>query len=256
VNRAGFTRKAPTLTCAGCRNTSKTANKYAPDTREGANPMVLSSEAENQSHRAAFLSLQAKIGCGPQTRNLWGTKAEIESGRRGGLAIETAEKMTATLGQSVADSIEGRIMTSTFQVIYLSQMSSIDVKATDGFNEGAGNIPGTCESSNQPLYDRGLTFSSVDTSTGSSASSGKNQDFQDANDRFAIYAGAPRLFDGSPGMMPSSPSPMARRRRNTFQFFRIPTVSATSAHRSTAHRQASRPFRQSRSCPSICKQSP
>ena len=43
----------------------------------------------------AILAISAKIGCAPQTLNEWVKKAEIESGRRGGVTSEMAEKMKA-----------------------------------------------------------------------------------------------------------------------------------------------------------------
>ena len=41
------------------------------------------------------LSISAKIGCAPQTLNEWGNKVEIDTGQRGGITTEMAEKMKA-----------------------------------------------------------------------------------------------------------------------------------------------------------------
>jgi len=74
---------------------SKTTNKYSPEVRERAVRMVLSNEGQHESRWSAVLSISSKIGCAPQTLNEWVKKAEIESGRRGGVTSEMAEKMKA-----------------------------------------------------------------------------------------------------------------------------------------------------------------
>jgi len=74
---------------------SKTTNKYSPEVRERAVRMVLSNEGQHESRWSAILSISSKIGCAPQTLNEWVKKAEIESGRRGGVTSEMAERMKA-----------------------------------------------------------------------------------------------------------------------------------------------------------------
>ena len=74
---------------------NKTTNKYSPEVRERAVRMVLSNEDQHESRWSAILSISAKIGCAPQTLNEWVKKAEVDSGRRGGIPTETAEKMKA-----------------------------------------------------------------------------------------------------------------------------------------------------------------
>jgi transposase len=74
---------------------SKTTNKYSPEVRERAARMVLSNEDQHESRWSAILSISAKIGCAPQTLNEWVKRAEVDSGRRGGIPTETAEKMKA-----------------------------------------------------------------------------------------------------------------------------------------------------------------
>ena len=74
---------------------SKTTNKYSPEVHERAVRMVLSNEGQHESRWSAILSISAKIGCAPQTLNEWVKKAEVDSGRRGGITTETAEKMKA-----------------------------------------------------------------------------------------------------------------------------------------------------------------
>ncbi len=84
-------------------------------------------------------------------------------------------------------------MATTFEVLYLGQLASIDVNETDSTNERAYVILGTHGSAGQPLFDHIQTFSRVDSSTGSNPDA---YDFQDANDRFSINGGAPQSFDG------------------------------------------------------------
>jgi len=47
------------------------------------------------SREGAILSISSKIGCAPQTLNEWIKKAEVDSGQRGGIKTEMAEKMKA-----------------------------------------------------------------------------------------------------------------------------------------------------------------
>lgn len=74
---------------------SKTTNKYSPEVRERAVRMVLSNEGQHESRWSAILSISAKIGCAPPTLNEWVKRAEVDSGRRGGIPTDTAEKMKA-----------------------------------------------------------------------------------------------------------------------------------------------------------------
>ena len=74
---------------------NKTTNKYSPEVRARAVRMVLSNEGRHESRWSAILSISSKIGCAPQTLNEWVKRAEVDSGRRGGIPTETAEKMKA-----------------------------------------------------------------------------------------------------------------------------------------------------------------
>ncbi|UWQ19274.1 IS3 family transposase [Jannaschia sp. M317] len=72
---------------------SKTTNKYSPEVRERAVRMVLSNEGQHESRWSAILSVSSKIGCAAQTLNEWVKRAEVDSGRRGGVPTEMAEKL-------------------------------------------------------------------------------------------------------------------------------------------------------------------
>ena len=74
---------------------SKTTNKYSPEVRDRAVRMVLSNEGQHESRWSAILSISSKIGCAPQTLNEWVKKVEVDSGQRGGVTTEMAEKMKA-----------------------------------------------------------------------------------------------------------------------------------------------------------------
>ena len=47
------------------------------------------------SREGAILSISAKIGCAPQTLNEWVKKVEVDTGQRGGITTEQAEKIKA-----------------------------------------------------------------------------------------------------------------------------------------------------------------
>ena len=74
---------------------NKTTNKYTPEVRERAVRMVLNGEGQHESRWAAIVSISAKIGCAPQTLNEWVKKVEVDTGQRGGITTEMAEKMKA-----------------------------------------------------------------------------------------------------------------------------------------------------------------
>ncbi len=62
--------------------------------------MVLDGAGQHESRRAAIVSIAPKIGCAPQTLDEWVKWVEVETGQRGGIAIERAAKMKA-LGRMV-----------------------------------------------------------------------------------------------------------------------------------------------------------
>lgn len=74
---------------------SKTTNKFSPEVRERAVRLVLDNQDQHESRWQAILSISWKIGCAPQTLNDWVKKVEVDTGQRGGITTEVAEKMKA-----------------------------------------------------------------------------------------------------------------------------------------------------------------
>jgi len=74
---------------------NKTTNKYSPEVRERSVRMVLENQGQHESRWAAIVSIASKIGCAPQTLNEWDKKVEVDTGQRGGITTEMAEKMKA-----------------------------------------------------------------------------------------------------------------------------------------------------------------
>ena len=75
--------------------TNKTTNKCAPKIRERAVRMVFDHERDHPSSWATVVSIAEKVGCVPQTRHDWVKKAEVDSGKRGGVPTEVADKVKA-----------------------------------------------------------------------------------------------------------------------------------------------------------------
>ena len=71
---------------------NKTTNKYTSEVRERA---VLNGVVQHESRRVAIVSIPTKISCAPQTLNEWVKKVAVDTGQRGGITTEMAEKMKA-----------------------------------------------------------------------------------------------------------------------------------------------------------------
>ena len=57
--------------------------------------MVLEHRGEHASQWAAIVSIAAKIGCTAQTLNAWVKKADVDSGRKPGVANDERERLKA-----------------------------------------------------------------------------------------------------------------------------------------------------------------
>jgi transposase-like protein len=61
------------------------SKRYSPEIRDRAVRMVFEHERDYASQWAAIVSIAAKIGCTPETLRTWVRRAEVDTGRRGGL---------------------------------------------------------------------------------------------------------------------------------------------------------------------------
>ena len=67
--------------------------KYPQEVRERAVRMVFDHGEQYASQWEAMRSIAGKIGCSPETLRLWVRRAEVDSGRRGGLTTEERARM-------------------------------------------------------------------------------------------------------------------------------------------------------------------
>ena len=74
---------------------SKTRNWFSSEVRARAVRMVVDHEGEHASRWAAVSSIAVKIGCTAQALNEWVKRFERDSGVRGGVPSEVAERLKA-----------------------------------------------------------------------------------------------------------------------------------------------------------------
>ena len=67
---------------------------------------------QHESRWAAIVSIASKIGCAPQTLNEWVKKVEVDTGQRGGIKTEQAEKnepLSAIGPRTMASALEREV---------------------------------------------------------------------------------------------------------------------------------------------------
>jgi transposase-like protein len=69
--------------------------KFSPEVRERAVRMVQEQRGQYPSLWSAVESIAPKIGCVPQTLHEWVKRAEVDSGKRGGIPTDTDDKLKA-----------------------------------------------------------------------------------------------------------------------------------------------------------------
>ena len=67
--------------------------KFSPEMRERAVRMVQEHRSEHPSQWAAIESIAAKVGCVPQTLNIWVKQHEIDAGQRDGVSTAEAQRI-------------------------------------------------------------------------------------------------------------------------------------------------------------------
>src|ERR1700677_839582 len=74
---------------------SKTTKRFSPEVRARGVRLVFEHEKDHRSRWATVTSIAAKIGCTAQSLNGWIKKAEIDSGVRGGVPTDIADRLKA-----------------------------------------------------------------------------------------------------------------------------------------------------------------
>ena len=69
--------------------------RYSPEVRERAVRMVLNHQSEYSSQWQALVSIASKIGCTAETLRKWVRRAEVDSGRRGGVTSDERDRIKA-----------------------------------------------------------------------------------------------------------------------------------------------------------------
>ena len=69
------------------------SNRYSPEVRERAVPMVAEHRDEYPSEWAAFTSIAGKLGMTPETLRVWVRRAQIDEGVRPGLTTDERQKL-------------------------------------------------------------------------------------------------------------------------------------------------------------------
>ena len=67
--------------------------RFPKEVRERAVRMVFDHQADYASEWEAMRSIAAKIGCSAETLRSWVRRAEVDSGRRGGLTTDERARM-------------------------------------------------------------------------------------------------------------------------------------------------------------------
>ncbi len=68
-------------------------SKFSADVRERAVPMVIEHGSEYGSQWEAIGSIASKIGCTGETLRKWVRRAEVDSGRRGGVTSDERTRL-------------------------------------------------------------------------------------------------------------------------------------------------------------------
>ena len=69
------------------------ASRFSPEVRERAVRMVVEQASEQGSEWAAICSVASKLGCNAETLRKWIRRAQIDAGKRPGLATPERERL-------------------------------------------------------------------------------------------------------------------------------------------------------------------